>query len=144
MDAWYPRMIARVLPQVTALESTPQGNLVPVGRDNSPGDMGSAYQSGYYGYLRRAIDMALDQSSAPYRVLQCAHSPMPDYCRSELLLSLNEALDDLGGIDNRDNWSVNMLNDAIQHRAIGLSSVRATHWQNRPTFQQAVEFRTRR
>lgn len=144
MDAWYTRMIERLLPQVTALENTGAGNLAPVGRDNRPGDMGSAYQSGYYGYLRRTLDMALGQSPAPYRALRCADSDDADACRTALMLSLVDAMDDLGGIGNRDNWSVNMMNDAIQHRAIGLSSVRATHWQNRPTFQQAVEFRSRR
>src|SRR5690606_12337546 len=50
MDAWYPHMIEALLPQVLPLETA---GLAPVGRDNAPGAMGSAYQQGYYGYLRR-------------------------------------------------------------------------------------------
>ncbi|MBZ2188712.1 penicillin acylase family protein [Alcanivorax sp. JB21] len=144
MDAWYTRMIERLLPQVTALENTPGGNLAPVGRDNAPGDMGSAYQSGYYGYLRRTLDMAAGTSEVSYRALRCADSESSADCRSALMLSLIDAMDDLGGVSNMDNWTVNMDNDAIGHRAIGLASLRLTHWQNRPTFQQIVEFRERR
>ena len=67
-----------------------------------------------------------------------------EVCRAALAESLTLALDDLGGLANRDNWDVDESLDAIQHRAIGLSSVPAIHWQNRPTFQQVVEFTNHR
>ncbi len=141
MDAWYPHMIEALLPQVLPLETA---GLAPVGRDNAPGAMGSAYQQGYYGYLRRVLEMSVQDSAAPYRALRCAGDEQPQNCRTQLLASLDNALADLGGIAERDNWRVNMLQDSVQHRAIGLAGVRATHWQNRPTFQQAVEFTSAR
>lgn len=61
-----------------------------------------------------------------------------------LAASLDQALADLGGIDNRDSWNADEAGDRIQHRAIGLASVPAIDWQNRPTFQQVVEFIERR
>ena len=65
-------------------------------------------------------------------------------CRQALARSLSQALDDLGGLANLDNWDVDESADNIQHRAIGLSSVPGIHWQNRPTFQQVVEFTNHR
>lgn len=144
MDAWYPRMIEQLLPQILPLEATDFGNLMPVGRDNKPGVMGSAYQHGYYGYLRRVLDMANGDSSAPYRALRCAGSDNATFCRAQLLGSLDQALTDLGGIDNRESWQVDMTQDSIEHRAIGLAGLRPIHWQNRPTFQQVVEFTSSR
>lgn len=34
--------------------------------------------------------------------------------------------------------------DSIIHRALGGISQKAIHWQNRPTYQQVVEFPTHR
>ncbi|MGJ3256584.1 MAG: hypothetical protein ACFE0K_09705, partial [Alcanivorax sp.] len=61
-------------------------------------------------------------------------------CRSALANSLNQAIEQLGGIASMDSWNVDESQDQIQHRAIGLATVPAIHWQNRPTFQQVVEF----
>ena len=49
MDAWYPRMIETLLPQLTAVEDDDSQGFVLMERDNQPGEMGSAYQKGYYG-----------------------------------------------------------------------------------------------
>ena len=140
MDAWYPRMIDALLPQLTAVENTNGTGFALMERDNRPGAMGSAYQKGYYGYLQRVLDQALGESEHPYRWLRCADSDDARVCRDALADSLDQALDDLGGIASRTSWNVDEHADAIQHRAIGLSSVPAIHWQNRPTFQQVVEF----
>lgn len=137
MDAWYPHMIEALLPQILPLE---RAGLAPVSRDNTPGAMGSAYQQGYYGYLRRVLEMATGESASPYRALHCAGDEQPAACRLQLLASFDSALAELGGISERSKWRVDMQKDSVQHRAIGLAGVRATHWQNRPTFQQAVEF----
>ena len=144
MDAWYPRMIDALLPQLTAMEDVGGRDLSLMERDNKPGDMGSAYQKGYYGYLERVLKQALGTAKAPYRALRCAGSDQPAACRDALADSLTLALDDLGGLADRDTWNVDESADNIQHRAIGLSSVPGIHWQNRPTFQQVVEFTNHR
>lgn len=144
MDAWYNPMIELVLPQITPLENVNGENLMIMQRDNSPGAGGSAYQAGYYGYLERVFDMALDRAQAPYRVLRCADSSALADCQQALSTSLDTAIAALGGIDNIGSWNANEAADRIQHRALGLSSVPAIDWQNRPTFQQVVEFDRRR
>ncbi|MDX1803916.1 MAG: penicillin acylase family protein [Alcanivorax sp.] len=144
MDAWYPKMIDSLLPQVTAIEDVNGQNLSLIQRDDRPGPIGSAYQSGYYGYLQRVLDQALGQSDHPYQSLRCADSDQPDNCRAALADSLNQAIAELGGIANMSNWQVDKSQEQIQHRAIGLSSVPGIDWQNRPTFQQVVQFNDHR
>ena len=140
MDAWYPLMIDILLPQITAVEDVDGQNLSLMGRDNKPGAGGSAYNNGYYGYLERVLEQAAGTSASPYRALRCAGSDDLAACRSALADSLNQAIAELGGIASMDSWNVDETQDQIQHRAIGLASVPAIHWQNRPTFQQVVEF----
>lgn len=145
MDAWFDPMIERSLPQLVALENVNGRNVsLESERDNAPGDMGSAYQHGYYGYLRRVFDIARGESSNPYRALRCADSDDVDDCIAALRASLDTAIEALGGIANRDNWDADEAADRIEHRAIGLSSVPPIDWQNRPTFQQVVEFNRHR
>lgn len=139
MDAWYNPMIEAVLPKVVALEDVDGKNVNLIDRDNPPGPMGSAYQTGYYGYLRRVFDMALGESPVPYRQLRCAGTGTLEDCRQALLSSLDTAIASLGGIGAMP-YNPNESLDRVQHRAIGLGSVRAIHWINRPTFQQVVEF----
>lgn len=140
MDAWYPLMIDILLPQVTAVEDVDGQNLSLMGRDNKPGAGGSAYNNGYYGYVGRVLEQALGTSANPYRALRCADSDDSNACRDALADSLNQAIEQLGGIASMDSWNVDESQDQIQHRAIGLSGVAPIHWQNRPTFQQVVEF----
>lgn len=140
MDVWYPLMIDILLPQVTAVEDVDGQNLSLMGRDNKPGAGGSAYNFGYYSYVERVLEQALGTSANPYRELRCADSDDSNACRDALADSLNQAIEQLGGIASMDSWNVDESQDQIQHRAIGLSGVAPIHWQNRPTFQQVVEF----
>lgn len=140
VDAWNHPMIEATLPQVVALEDVDGQNLSLMARGNPPGPMGSAYQDGYYGYLRRVFDMSLDRAGEQYRQLRCADSDNVEDCRQALVTSLDTAIESLGGIENMADWDVDESQDAIQHRALGLSQVRPIAWVNRPTFQQVVEF----
>lgn len=162
MDAWYNRMIDKTLPQLVALEDSQLGNVMPLGRDNRPSKQGSAYQSGYYGYLQRVFAMTLDTADHPYGALQCAGSGKLSDCRRALIASLDGALDALGGIDNRSNWDGTQdsngelgrndssgeqtveQRDMISFRTLGIKGVDDILWQNRPTFQQVVSPTTSR
>lgn len=144
MDAWYPHMIDEMLPQLTAMEDVNGQNLTLMERDNKPGPMGSAYQEGDYGYLQRVMDQAMGASVHPYQALRCDDSDREGDCRAALIRSLNEAVSDLGGVASMDSWDADESADDIQHRAIGLSTVPAIAWQNRPTFQQVVKFTNHR
>jgi hypothetical protein len=148
MDAWYPRLIEQILPELLAAEG-----LVGQGRYNAPGPVGSAFQEGWFQHLKRVLAMALNESGAPYRRLRCGDGST-EGCRQRVLTALDQALMDLGGFEDRDNWRGSPLapaggesveeHDAVQHRSFSLLSVPPIHWTNRPTFQQVVEIRTRR
>jgi len=56
MDAWYPRLVHAAFDgQLSSVYG-----LIPMGFDNAPsdGNLGSAYQDGYYGYLSKAFRQA--------------------------------------------------------------------------------------
>ena len=52
MDAWWNNMIDAALPQLTEIE---EAGIAVGGRHNAPGGGGSAFQGGYYGYMRRCL-----------------------------------------------------------------------------------------
>jgi acyl-homoserine lactone acylase PvdQ len=148
MDAWYPRLIDSVLPQLVANDG-----LVGTGRYDNPRAQGSAYQEGWYQHMKRVLEMALGTTDTPYRQLRCADGTR-DGCRTAVLLALDQALADLGGFAARAEWTGSPLApaggervedaDAVVHTPFSFLPVPAMHWTNRPTFQQAIEIRTTR
>jgi len=150
IDRWWDTMVEDVLPQVFGLENSPVGNVVPNPRhDNDMAHhLGSAFNQGYYPYVRRVMDMALGTSAHPYTQLKCAGTGVLADCRAALVSSLQKALDILGtdpaawdGTDtggDGDTATTIEQEDAIAFQAIGLATVPDMHWQNRPTYQQVV------
>lgn len=139
MDAWFNPMIEHTLPQLTAVEAVMQH-----GRDNEPGPLGSAYQDGWYTYLRRIFDQALGRDGNVLRELSCAAEDSVSACRQALLASLDEAIAALGGSDNMASWQAAQASDEVEFQAIGLIALPGQHWVNRPTFQQVIQFDRRR
>jgi hypothetical protein len=135
MDAWWNNMIDEVLPQITEVEDL---GVMVGGRHNAPGGNGSAFQGGYYGYVRRVLEMALGTSTSPYRELRCAGTGDLGDCRDALVRSLQSTIATLG--DDMDAWDPELeADDAISHTALGIAGVPDIHWQNRPTWQQTVQ-----
>lgn len=135
MDGWWNNMIDEVLPQITAVEAL---GVMVGGRHNAPGGNGSAFQGGYYGYMRRVLDMALGQSSAPFQQLRCAETGVLADCRAALVTSLQRTVADLG--TDMSAWDPTLeSDDAIDHSALGLADAPNIHWQNRPTWQQVIQ-----
>lgn len=135
MDAWWNNMIDAVLPQITAVEDL---GVMVGGRHNAPGGGGSAFQGGYYGYVLRVLDMALDQSGAPYQQLKCAGTGALADCRAALVASLRQTITDLG--TDMNAWDPTLeADEAIVHTPIGLAAPPSIHWQNRPTWQQVIQ-----
>lgn len=137
MDTWWNQLINHTLPQVLPLEGR-----LRTGRHDSTGAGGSAFQNGYYGYVRRVMDMALGSSNNPYRQLKCAGTGQLDDCRAAVLASIDATLANLGTDPN--NWAGTgnrrpERQDRIRFSPAGLYSPPDTHWQNRPTYQQGVE-----
>jgi acyl-homoserine lactone acylase PvdQ len=66
-----------------------------------------------------------------------------DRCRSDLQASLGRAVDGVlaaQGVSSVDQLTYDKHTDDIRHVAAGVVGVRPIDWQNRPTFQQVVEF----
>jgi hypothetical protein len=143
MDEWFPRMIdAAFFSQLGAFYGD-----IPIGFDNRPGAQGSAYQSGYYGYLQKAFNMVLANPVAkPFEFLRCDDGT-PAGCRAMLVSSLNDAVAALtttfASADPTD-WRVDPSSEFIEFTPFGLAEVDPIPWVNRPTFQQVVQVETRR
>ena len=121
------------------------------GLDNSPNGngahQGSAYQGGWYGYaakdLRRVLRLRVRQ---PYSKRYCGGG-VRSRCRSALRGALAAALDasdprtlyrDAACADAGKPFDQKCF-DAIVFRATGGITQPMIDWQNRPTYQQAVE-----
>lgn len=145
MDAWYEVMVPEILPQVIEVEFDDSGRrLTPTGRDNAPGSRGSAYNSGWYGYMGQAFNVALGEDDGSLRRIRCADSELAADCRDALLSSLDQAISDLGGIGQMGSWQADKAGDEVTLEALGLIPLDNQHWINRPTFQQVIQFNSRR
>ncbi|MFN2426570.1 MAG: penicillin acylase family protein [Candidatus Binatia bacterium] len=143
MDAWWEHMIdATVGPQLSPFYSS-----IPLGFDNEPSGIGSAYQSGYYGIMEKVLRMALGNPvTDPYDVLQCADGTEAG-CRAALVASLGDAVSDLTtefSSGDPADWTVDPASEQIEFRPFGLAEVDPIPWVNRPTFQQVVQVTARR
>ena len=142
MDAWFEHMIdATVGPQLAPFYGD-----IPLGFDNEPSEIGSAYQSGYYGILKKTFLMALGTPvSEPYEILKCADGTEAG-CRAALVDSLEEAVADLTAqfsSSDPTDWIVDPSDEQIEFRPFGLATVDPMPWVNRPTFQQVVQVSAR-
>jgi acyl-homoserine lactone acylase PvdQ len=139
MDTWFEPMIRAVFgEQLDGLYG-----LIPLGFDDKPSSIGSAYQSGYYSYLQKVFRMALGQSLiAPFEELRCADGSETG-CRAALVESLSEAisiLTELFGSSDPGDWRVDPSAEQIEFEPYGLLMVNPAPWVNRPTFQQVIQF----
>jgi len=118
--------------------------------DNAPnnhGDhLGSAYQGGWYGYAAKDLRRVLGRKvAAPYSKRYCGAGSR-SRCRAVLRSALADALGDspaklyadrtcatAGRAGDQDCF------DAIAFRATGGVTQPLIGWQNRPTYQQAIE-----
>ena len=120
------------------------------GLDNAPnnhgGHMGSAYQEGWYGYaakdLRRVLGVKV---RAPYSKRYCGAGRRAR-CRNALRDALSDALAADPATLYRDAACTaagkpndQACFDSIAFRATGAVTQPMIGWQNRPTYQQAVE-----
>jgi len=118
--------------------------------DNAPnnhGDhLGSAYQTGWYGYAAKDLRRVLGRSvRAPYSKRYCGAGSRAR-CRALLTDALSRALDVSPAKLYADEDCAKAGKpgdqacfDAISFRATGAVTQPMIAWQNRPTYQQAVE-----
>jgi len=156
MDAWYPHLIEKLLPQLDSLDKA--GFSVLQARYDAPRAQGSAFQEGWFQHMKRVLQMSLGTPGHhDYRQLKCAGDGSAGACRNAVLDALSAALGDLGGIANRANWDGSTLPnakgkanavvedyDAVEHTALSFLTVAPIRWLNRPTFQQAIQISSSR
>jgi acyl-homoserine lactone acylase PvdQ len=155
MDAWWPLLVkAEFAPGLgTELYTALTANL-PV--DESPSaahgptgaHAGSAFQYGWWSHVDKDLRAVLGEPvSGPLARAYCGGGDRAA-CREVLLTTLKEAAAKTPaqvypGDDNcapGDQWCA----DAVVHRTLGGIKHGPIAWQNRPTYQQVVEFTSRR
>jgi hypothetical protein len=118
--------------------------------------LGSSYDGGYEGYLVATLQQLLGQSPADgfgseITSRECGSGPAT--CGASIdaaLLQTYNALVAANGTSDVASWTASSASkaagetmpvfDAIQFRALGLVGQPDIDWQNRPTFQQVIEF----
>lgn len=126
-----------------SIDESPAASHGPTG-----GHSGSAFQYGWWGFADKDLRQVLGQQvQGPLAKTYCGNGQLAA-CRDALLATLKQATakpasEVYPGDDSckaGDQW----FTDAIIHRALGGITHPAAHWQNRPTYQQVVEFPSHR
>ncbi|MEA2346536.1 MAG: hypothetical protein QOG62_323 [Thermoleophilaceae bacterium] len=153
MDAWWPLLIKAEFKPTLGQTLYDQIQAM-LGLDNAPNNhgahMGSAYQDGWYGYASKDLRTVAGQKvRGRYSRVYCGGGNK-GRCRSALERSLDKAIkvarnphalyNDDACKDAGRNDTVECY-DAIQFRATGGVTQPLIPWQNRPTFQQAIEIK---
>ncbi|GAB3490654.1 penicillin acylase family protein [Amycolatopsis cihanbeyliensis] len=161
MDAWWPLLVrAQFEPAMgpaafTAMTRVLQINESPSGFQNAePGQrvgqphQGSAYQRGWWGYVHKDLRSLLgervrgplgDRFCGGGDLARC-HQALVDTVTRAAAQPIAEVYPGDSTCDAGDQWCA----DSIVHRALGGITQDPISTQNRPTFQQVVEFPRKR
>jgi hypothetical protein len=142
-------------------------NILPMQFTNTPnsGDahLGSAYDGGWEGYMQKTLQQLRGQHPAdPFTSVVtnewCGGGPADCHkAINAVLLHVYDVLKGENGTSNVSAWKINSeliadraatgdkteslpQYDAIRFRPLGIVGQPLINWQNRPTFQQVVEF----
>ncbi len=155
LDAWWPLLVkAEFEPGLGSDLYTAFTRNLPV--DESPSaahgptgaHAGSAFQYGWWSYVDKDIRSVLGESvKGPLARAYCGDGDLAA-CRDTLVTTLEEAAGRTAaqvypGDDNcsaGDQWCA----DSVIHRTLGGIKHGGISWQNRPTYQQVVEFNSHR
>ncbi|TDQ04359.1 penicillin acylase family protein [Labedaea rhizosphaerae] len=153
MDAWWPLLVKaefqpglgdnayNAMTGVLRIDETP-------GTQSGHPHQGSAFQSGWYGYVSKDLRTVLgDPVQGPLGAKFCGGGDLAQ-CKQILLGTLKQAAAQPrtttypgdGDCDAGDQWCA----DTIVHTALGGITQDKIGWQNRPTFQQVVEYPAKR
>ncbi|HVF52762.1 MAG TPA: penicillin acylase family protein [Actinomycetota bacterium] len=110
---------------------------------DAPGPVGSAFIGGLYGHMNKDLRMILGMPvKGRFSRIYCGSGKLAA-CRSALTSSLTAAISALeerfGG--GPTTWDFDETVDRIVFAPVGVQGQDSMQWQNRPTFQQVVEFR---
>ncbi|MCX3063822.1 penicillin acylase family protein [Streptomyces beihaiensis] len=151
MDAWWPKLVrAEFQPGLgSALYQALTGELTvdespSAGHGPTGAHAGSSFQYGWWGYVDKDLRTVLGEPvKGKLGEAYCGSGDLPA-CRDVLLSTLAEAAAEPAttvypgdsSCAAGDQWCA----DSIDQRPLGGITHRAIQWQNRPTYQQVVEF----
>ncbi|MDQ0797266.1 penicillin acylase family protein [Streptomyces sp. B1I3] len=155
MDAWWPKLVeAEFRPGLgddlyaaftasLATDESPAASHGPSGAHS-----GSAFQYGWWGFADKDLRQVLGQPVAgPLARTYCGNGDLAT-CRDALLTTLKQAAavpaTTVYPGDDSCTAGEQWCTDAIVHRPLGGIGHKMIHWQNRPTYQQVVEFPSHR
>jgi hypothetical protein len=143
MDAWWPRLVtAEFQPGLGASLYGALTSVLPL--HDPPGHRGSAFQSGWYGYVSKDMRQVLgDPVAGRFPNTFCGNGNLAA-CRTALLDSLRAATaapaTEVYPADGDCAAGDQFCHDSIIHQPIGGITQDKMAWMNRPTFQQAVSY----
>ncbi|RAJ45545.1 F5/8 type C domain-containing protein [Kitasatospora sp. SolWspMP-SS2h] len=165
LDAWWPLLVEgefrpglgdgawQALTAVAPINETPSGGQLggtSGGSDIAAGEAhkGSAFQHGWWSYVDKDLRTVLGRSvTGPLDRAYCGGGTL-GACRQVLLTTLARAVATPAATtypaDKYCAAGDQLCADSIVHRAMGGITVPRIAWQNRPTYQQVVEFPARR
>ncbi len=139
MDRWWPLL-------TSAMFDTESGHAIShlgVGIHDAPqGHNGSAFGSGTYSHVQKDLRQVLGLSvTDPFSQTYCGGGSLAA-CADALWASLGQAAPLLQvefGSPSVANWKRTIASDDVRSQALGIATIPAFHWINRPTFQQVVQ-----
>ncbi|MGC4981662.1 penicillin acylase family protein [Streptomyces sp. DT193] len=155
LDAWWPLLVkAEFQPGLGSDLYTAFGNNLPVDEAPSAGHgptgshAGSSFQYGWWSYVDKDIRAVLGESvQGGLPQTYCGGGSLTA-CRDALISSLKEAAGKSASTvypgDDQCSAGDQWCADSIVQRALGGIKHGKITWQNRPTFQQVVEYTSHR
>lgn len=140
MDEWWSRALESVFKPVLGKAFDD----MPISHHNPPGPVGSSMQTGWYGQIQKDLRTILGLPvKGKFSRIYCGNGSLAR-CRQALEKSLNAAVSELDAQfgPNPKAWGADEEGDRIQFVTLGVQGQDSMQWQNRPTFQQVVEFRS--
>ena len=143
MDAWWPRLVtAEFQPSLGSPLFGALTSVLPL--HDAPGHRGSAFQSGWYGYVHKDLRGVLgDPVAGGFPNPFCGNGNLAA-CRSSLIDTLRAATaapaTETYPADADCAAGDQFCHDSIVHQPIGGITQDRMAWVNRPTFQQAVQY----
>jgi acyl-homoserine lactone acylase PvdQ len=138
MDRAWPRIADAVMSPVLGPQLGDLASLIT--RDNRPSNQGSAYNSGWYGYVDKDLRTLLDRGvTGKFQTRFCGSGKLTA-CRNSLWQALEDAGDELAaaqGTNDPTQWHSDATAEQIRFLPSFPIPIR---WTNRPTYQQVISY----
>lgn len=139
MDEWWERALSATFKPTLG----DAYDLLPTTHHDAPGPLGSAFNGGLYSHLQKDLRTVLGAKvRGKFSRVYCGKGSLKK-CRAALAASLDDAIKALEAEFGADpqTWDADEVGDQIDFRPVGLKDQPNMQWQNRPTFQQVLEFK---